>query len=384
MKIAHFVCRFPPYKGGIGNVCYYQAKYLSKLGNEVVVFTHYNRKEQGQINRTKENFKVKALPYLFAYGNASLCLPVQIKQWNQFDVIHLHFPFIGFAEQLLFLKKIGLIKPYFVVQYHMDLVGQGIIKHIFSFYNKFTLPLLLSADKIIASSLDYLVHSKISKYYQKGKNKFEVIPLGIDENKFFPLKKKLENKKNLEILFVGGLDKAHYFKGVDILIRAFAKINLLFPNTKLIIIGQGDLIDYYKNLAKQLKIEKKISFLSKVENRNLPSYYQRADIFVLPSINQSEAFGIVSLEAMACGCPIIVSDLPGVRTLVKGNGFVFKPANVEDLVKKIKILLSNSQVREKMGEESSKIALKNFTWSKITKKLLSIYEKGVFSDNKNK
>jgi len=158
MKIAHFVCRFPPYKGGIGNVCYYQAKYLSKLGNEVVVFTHYNRKEQGQINRTKENFKVKALPYLFAYGNACLCLPVQIKQWNQFDVIHLHFPFIGFAEQLLFLKKIGLIKPYFVVQYHMDLVGQGIIKHIFSFYNKFTLPLLLSADKIITSSLDYLIH----------------------------------------------------------------------------------------------------------------------------------------------------------------------------------------------------------------------------------
>jgi len=174
-------------------------------------------------------------------------------------------------------------------------------------------------------------------------------------------------------LFVGGLDRAHYFKGLNILLSALAKLE---ENVKLVVIGEGDLKKKYQSRTDDLKMKERVIFVGSAISSELIKFYNLADVFVLPSISSSEAFGLVSLEAMACAKPIIVSDLPGPRTLVKEgvNGFLVKPADVDDLAEKIKLVLENSKIKE-MGEESRKIVEEKYNWSVIIKELENIYKK---------
>lgn len=363
MKIAHIVSTFPPYQGGMGNVCYNQVRYLAKLGYQVTVFSPGEK-------RVTQGFKVKKLNSFLNIGNASLIFP-DISLLKTFDILHLHFPFIGFGEQLLFLKKTKILKSPLVLQYHMDLIGEKEKKIIFDLYNLVVLPFLTAADKILVSSKDYLLHSKIKKYFLKEKEKFEILPLGVREDKFFPSKKKF--KKEKYILFVGALDEAHYFKGVDILIKAFKEVSSSLPQARLIIVGRGSLRERYINLAKKLNIRDKIEFANKVDEQNLPFYYQKADLFVLPSISSSEAFGLVTLEAMASGLPVIVSNLPGPRSLVKNNGFLVEPGNISHLSQKIIQILRNDEMRKAFGFNSRQLILKHYSWSKIVARLSDIY-----------
>lgn len=372
MRIAHLVCSFPPYQGGMGNSCFSQAKELALKGHEVVVFTPLYRDEP----QTNYPFKVIKLKPIIKYGNAAF-LPQIYQYLKDFDVIHLHYPFFGVAEFIKFFKK-----PV-VLQYHMDVVGKGLFKSFFNFHTRFILPKIIRrGDLILCSSYDYIKHSNIVNLYKENPKKFVEIPFGVDLNIFTPQNKDffLLEKYNLSadekiILFVGGLDKAHYFKGVENLIKSFSKISSKLLKTSLIIIGEGDLKPYYIKLAKDLGIANKIIFAGKVSNQDLPKYYNLSDIFILPSIDKSEAFGIVLLEAMACAKPSITSDLPGVRMVVddKKTGLLVKLNNTDDLIEKLLYLLENNEECQKFGLAARKKVEEKYSWGKITSQLENIY-----------
>ncbi len=372
MRIAHLVCSFLPYQGGMGNSCFSQVKELALKGHEVVVFTPLYKKES-QFNYP---FKVIKIKPIIKYGNAAF-LPQIYQYLKDFDVIHLHYPFFGVAEFIKFSKK-----P-IVLQYHMDVVGRGLFKSFFNFHTKFILPKIIErADLIICSSVDYIKHSNIANLYKGNPKKFIEIPFGVDLNIFMPQNKDISllEKYNLSaeekiILFVGGLDKAHYFKGVENLIKSFSRVNSEYSGVSLLIIGEGDLKPYYIKLAKDLGILNKVIFAGKVSNHDLPSYYNLSDIFVLPSVDKSEAFGIVLLEAMACARPAIASDLPGVRTVVddKKTGLLVKPGNTNDLTEKLKYLLENNEERQKFGLAARKKVEEVYNWEKIIEQLEKIY-----------
>ena len=132
-----------------------------------------------------------------------------------------------------------------------------------------------------------------------------------------------------KILFVGALDKAHYFKGVDVLLKAMRDLEY-----KLMIVGDGDLRSYYEAKAKNLGIDDGVVFTGRVSNEELSRYYQSADVFVLPSIDKSEAYGMTLLEAMAHGLPVVASNLPGVRSLVgEDRGLLVEPGDSSDLAR---------------------------------------------------
>ena len=252
---------------------------------------------------------------------------------------------------------------------------------MFKFYNLFFNSFFITqAEKILVSSLDYARHSKIKKFLFQDQEKFIEFPLGVDLNQFSPQPKnqRLLEKYNLQaddkiVLFVGGLDRAHYFKGVSGLIKAWFKIKNQHPKAKLLIVGEGELKKNYQKLARDLGIDKKIIFVGRVEDQALPQYYNLADIFVLPSTTRSEAFGLVSLEAMACAKPIIVSDLPGPRTLVENNGLIVRLKDVEDLSQKLDQLLKNKTLAQQLGQIGRKRVEQKYNWSKIVEKLNKIY-----------
>jgi len=385
MKIAQIVCVFPPYGGGIGNVAANLSLHLANLGHEVTVFTpEYNRLED-DFDQTRP-YQVRRLPAMIKFGNAAL-IPSLTKKLNQFDIIDLHLPFLGSAGLVALYKRLHWKKTKLIIHYHMDLIGKDLIyESIFAVqHHLFTVPELLWADKIIVSSHDYLINSNIKSIYRKYPKKFTVIPFGVDTKLFYPMSKdgkltkeyELQNKK--VIMFVGGLDDAHYFKGVDYLIKACAILIKKGKDIRLLIVGKGNLVSSYKNLTKTLGIEDKVVFTGFVNDKDLPQYYNLADVFVLPSISESEAFGIVLLEAMACAKPVIASDLPGVREVVgQGKtGLLAKPKNEKDLSEKISTLLSDEDLYVRMSRDAL-LAVKNeYDWNKVAASTVAVYREAL-------
>lgn len=381
MKIAQITCAFPPYPGGIGNVAYHNSLELTRLGQEVVVFTPKVKNSK----LTGENiFQIKYLTPIFRYGNAAL-LPQLFWSLGKFNIIHLHYPFFGAAE-IVWLRKLVGLKTKLVITYHMDVVGKGWLGWIFKFHNKFILPRIIRmADRVIVTSFDYAENSNIAGLIKEDKEKFVEIPCGVLPDYFSPQEKNnnLLAKYNLSvddkvILFVGNLDSAHYFKGVDYLLKAFALVlkNNSDKKIKLLIVGQGDLLREYKILADKLGMADKVIFAGYISDEELPGYYNLADLFVLPSIDKSEAFGLVLLEAMASGKPVIASDLAGVRSVVKegDTGFLAEAKNEKDLADKIDKLLRDDELRKRMGAAGRRRVEEFFSWRKIGLELEEVYQ----------
>lgn len=370
MKITSVVCTFDPYKGGMGNTA---KNFIQALNYNRYKFTILT--PQYSINdlilENKNNFQIKRLTPFIKMGNASV-LPDLWNELDQATIVHFHYPFFGSDWIVLAWKIFKGKDKKLILHYHMDVFLPGLKNLIALISRFFILPFLIKkSDCIIVSSFDYLKNSFIKKYFKLYPDKFKEISFGVNLEKFKPIKFQASFKKN--ILFVGGLDKAHYFKGLNIFIKALSLLK--GDDWQVWITGEGDLKNKYQKIAKNLNLENKIKFTGKINQEKLIKLYQSSDIFVLPSINRSEAFGLVLLEAMACGVPVIASDLPGVRTVFNHGqqGLLCKPNDINDLFGKIQILLTDESLRKKMGIKARKLAEEKYDWLKIGKQLEKIY-----------
>lgn len=378
MKIAEIVSTFLPYRAGVGNVAFNNAKQFVRFGHEVAVITpRYKNTEK---NEKMYGFKIKRYARIIKYGNASF-IPQIYKELGKYDIIHLHYPFFGGAE-LVYLYKLLHPGKKIIITYHHDTIGKGWLGWIFKLYNIILMPhILKSADEIIVATMDYARHSIISPILKKHSKKFVEVPLGVDEDFFKPKKKNKEllrnhylTEKSRIAIFVGAIDKAHYFKGVENLIVAFKKVleEGEYQDMHLIIAGGGDLLKEYKNLAYDAETQHQIIFTGKLEkNTDLVEYLNLADLLILPSTDSSEAFGLVLVEAMACGKAILASDLPGVRTLIEEgkNGHLLIPNSINDIEDKLTKLLINTDLLKQYGKYGRQKVENKYSWSKIGEKL---------------
>lgn len=375
MKIAQVVCVFPPYKGGIGNSAFHFSRILASAGHDVTVFTP-NYDNSPSVEKI-DNFTVIRISSWFKIGNAAF-IPKLYSYLADFNIIHFHYPFFGACKAVL-INKILHKKTKLVVHYHMDTTSSGLRGIIFFLYRLVVLPVVMSvADAVTCASFDYIDSSFIKLNFQKQPDKFYEIGFGVDLEKFKPRQRnRRQPEKN--ILFVAGLDRAHYFKGLGILLDAIKIItidNRINLNFKLQIVGDGELRLDYEKIVKHLGLKNQIEFIGKVSERELINYYQLADVFVLPSINRGEAFGLVLLEAMACGAPVIASDLPGVRSIFKNGeqGLYFTPGDANELSKKILTILTSNLVTEKFSKSARELSEKKYSWNKVKDNLNKVYE----------
>ncbi len=350
MRIAQITPVYPPYRGGIGNVAQEYTMRLMALGHTVEVFT----------------------PAL-KIGNAGFLK--HLPQKKSFDVIHLHYPFYGGAEQIV----LGCRAP-IVLTYHMDAEAPGLKGKIFDIHRKTLQPLILSrAKKILVGSFDYAKHSALNGY---AKEKLIEMPFGVDIARFCPilLPEEVALRASLKIpvevpivLFVGGLDSAHIFKGMPILLQALRLVSEPFH---LVVVGDGNLRASFEATATTLPNNSNIHFVGSVSKEELPTYYRMADLHVLPATSQAEAFGIVSLEAAASGIPTIASDLPGVRTVVqdKETGLLVPSNDSEALASALNTLLKNEDLREKLGAAARKRVVEKYGWDGLIDRLVEVYK----------
>ncbi|MDA3803110.1 MAG: glycosyltransferase family 4 protein [Patescibacteria group bacterium] len=374
MKIANIVCAWPPYAGGMGN----SAKLISEIISE---------------NHDVENFYPENMDNLFRRGHGAFS-PKLLFKLKKFDYIYLHYPFFG-TNEIVYLFKLFNKKTKLIIHYHMDVLNSGYLEKVLSVSSKLTRnSLFKKADKVVCSSFDYLENSDISHLYKKYPDKFHEIPFGIDLETFKPkntsskpenniiakaqdivkfINEKIIKKDKVDLIFVGGLDKAHYFKGIDILLEALSFLRE--KDWKLTIVGDGELKEDYKLQAYQLGLDKKVNFAGKLSNEQLINTYQNSDLLILPSINKNEAFGIVLIEAMACGVPVITSNLPGVRSVFEHEkqGLVFKTGNKEDLKEKIEYILNNKNIRKMMSSQARHLAEEKYSLEKMKTEINKLF-----------
>ncbi|MEI8269825.1 MAG: glycosyltransferase, partial [bacterium] len=212
---------------------------------------------------------------------------------------------------------------------------------------------------------------KLSKKNQQS----HVISNGINTKDFKPLSignffERFSIPENtVKLLFVGRLFPE---KSVDTLIKAVPHIIKKHPDTHIMIVGDGHLRQKLEKLARELKVEKFVTFLGLVSEEDKILAYNACDIFILPSLAELE--GMVVLEAKACGKPIIISDskMSASRFFVDGNGFLFETKNHEDLASKALMLISNKELRLKMGKISLEKS-KNYDIERSADKLEEVY-----------
>src|SRR5262249_47181729 len=130
------------------------------------------------------------------------------------------------------------------------------------------------------------------------------------------------------VFFLARLDRTHYFKGLHLLIDAVARV----PDAVLVVGGDGEWRAQYEARARD-SLGERAHFVGDVPDEALPAHYRAADVVASPSVDRTEAFGLVILEALACGTPVVASRLPGVRTLVDEGrtGYLVEPGNVDQL-----------------------------------------------------
>lgn len=376
-RVAIVVCAWPPMGGGIGNNAYYHLKWLIKSGVVAEAFTpDYGQKKE--VSELPVNYLKTVLPL----GKAGFMFGL-LKELKRFDIIHFYYPFFG-SDFIIWLFKKFNPKKKLVLHYEMDPIGQGIMKLFFWLHIKLFLgPMISVSDRVGALSFDHCKDSYLADFFKKQPEKFLEIPNGIEADFFSPGDKKEDllvvnnfSVHDKVIIFVGGLDDQHFFKGVPVLLESFETISKKFPEARLLVVGDGNLKLKFKELAKSLNLESKVNFVGWVNNDALPDYYRLADVFVLPSTESTESFGIVVAEAQACGLPVIVSDWPGVRsTLADGQtGLLVRPKDAQDLSDKLIQLLSDESLRHSFGQAGRGRAAALYDWSELIKRIISLYE----------
>ena len=234
-----------------------------------------------------------------------------------------------------------------------------------------------SADAIVVST--HIERDDIARLYQASCTPVEVIPPGVNTNQFHPADTRMSRQRmNLPdkrtVLYVGRIEP---LKGLDILLRAIALLNDGAGANLLIVGGSPEKdveLERLNTLADKLDISDIVTFTGSVDQKQLPNYYNAADVFVLPS--WYESFGLAALEAMSCGTPVVVSRVGGLTTFVEHgkSGYLVPWRCPEAFARSLEILLENPSLRKAMGNAARNKA-QSLSWTTMASELLACYNK---------
>jgi glycosyltransferase involved in cell wall biosynthesis len=306
-------------------------------------------------------------------GNAPLA-PGLAGSLESFDLIHLHYPFYFGAEQVWATARRRGVS--YVVTYHQDVIFHGPLSLAAKAHHRVLGERILNdARLVIATSIDYARHSRLTRLPTE---RVVEVPNGVDTHHFRPglSTDRLRTRYGLAgtapvVLFVASLDRAHYFKGLSVLLSAMTRVR----DAALIVVGDGDERQRYEREAFAAGLGDRVRFAGRVDDSELPNHYALADVTVLPSVTRGEAFGLVLVESMAAGTPVIASSLPGVRTLVDDGrtGFLCAPGDRVNLAARINAILADPARRLEMGRLARERVVQTYRWRRVVDRLEGVY-----------
>ncbi|MFA9504396.1 glycosyltransferase family 4 protein [Natrinema sp. H-ect1] len=380
MNILHTPVRFFPYIGGVETYVHDLSKKLVGLGHNVTVVCAKVNDETVR-RETIDGIDVRRLTSVGQIANTNITptLPVVLlKEAQTADIIHTHLPTPWFAD-LSVLAGLATGTPV-VLTYHNDIVGEGIANHIAKIYNKTMLQgTLRYSDQIIVTQPDYL---EDSSHLNSKMGKTEVISNGVDIDYFKP---KMVDTDELDrlgfdqsrptLFFLSVLDGHHEYKGLTDLLEAMALLaNEDITTPQLLIGGGGEAKSKYEQRATELGINSFVNFLGRVPEEDIVSYYSAVDLFVLPSTSSDqEGFGLVLLEALACGTPVVTTNVVGIAEKVDNEpiGTITPKEDPDKLASSIRTALSNEDFDAKAARN---LCAENYSWQASAEAMETVYK----------
>ncbi|MBW2968464.1 glycosyltransferase family 4 protein [Candidatus Woesearchaeota archaeon] len=371
LKILLINHEYPPLGGGGANACAHIARELAETGNHVDVITS----STGRLQVTKKgNLTVHRIPCfrrnkhhsnifemaMFILRGRTYAKKLAIK--TEPDVIQSFFTLpagvIGTYLKKILKKRNGA--PLLIRLAGSDVPG-------FNPYRfRLLYPILRPIYRRIWQMADTLVvNSKglkdLMKKSESSRN-IKIITNGVDIKEFCS---SITRRKSKDIICVARLERR---KGIEYLIKAMPKL----PKYTLTIAGAGPDRERLEAISSELAT-RNITFAGSVNHDKLPQLLSEHKVFVLPSL--AEGMPNVVLEAMACGLPVVMTDVGGHHELIHGNGYVIRQKSPNQIASRISKILSDDLLRKKMGEKSKETAKKGFTWKKVADQYMSEYLK---------
>jgi glycosyltransferase involved in cell wall biosynthesis len=353
--------------GGVGSSVYRLSRELAKRGNSVVVFTH----SSSYRSKTKICGSLTIIRYgkTLRIGNTDLSLKILYEPLGYgLDVVNAHSGTLALMAAFVYslVKRRPLVFSHrgdYVIGY-----GDPVRRALVALWSGLIVKVILIHATVIVVLSKQM--TKISGILRNHERKTVVIPSGIDSEEIFFVPRESARQvlgwslDEKVILFVGSLTEV---KGVHVLVRACPKIVSGIGNCRIVVVGPPYSKSYLNKLMKmahELLVEDRIVFAGPRYGHELALYYNAADVFVLPSF--SEGMPRVLLEAASYGLPIVASNLPQLRAVVKSgfNGYLANAGDASDLACKIVSLLESKDTRERMRSNSRSVS-KNFSWSKV-------------------
>ena len=310
MRIAHLTATYPPYLSGAGIAAQQIAGRLAGRGHDVDVITVARGAAP-----PPSAARVRRLRPLLEIGNAPLLPPIAALRGH--DVVHLHHPFIFGTELLHAARLLGERRVPLVVSYHNRLIGEGSRRRLFEGWERSWGRLTAHAAARICVVSH--AHAATVPELRRQPEKLVEVPNGVDLEAFStgadPGVRAEHGIPDDAILvaFVATLDRAHYLKRPDLAIDALAAAG--DERLHLAIIGGGEWLETMRARARDAGVAQRTTFLGPAAHDRLPDLLRAADVLLVTS--DLESFGMVLIEAMACGLPTVSTDLPGIRAVVE-------------------------------------------------------------------
>ncbi|MGB7985358.1 MAG: glycosyltransferase [Terracidiphilus sp.] len=361
-RILHIGKFYPPHMGGIEIYLQDLVRDQARRCQVKVIVANDNF---GSIQEHMDGADLFRLGCFGSIKSMPIC-PGLLWQMNRADadIIHMHMPNPAAAFAYIMSRcQIPL-----VLTHHSDTMGRANIRRM---SEPFVQKAMRRASRIIVTSRRYADSSQELRLHL---DKTEVVPLGVDLGKFDTVEtgavQRIKSKYGASLVLAIG--RLVSFKGFEILIRAMQNV----PGN-LVIVGDGPLLSHLEEIAKDCNLSGRVFFTGQIDNSQIVNYFLAADVFAMPSISRAESFGIVQLEAMAAGIPVvntcIDSGVPEV-SLDGITGITVPPGDSCTLAKALTFLLQDSDLRLKMGKAGKDRVRREFSVAHMSKRTMQIYE----------
>jgi rhamnosyl/mannosyltransferase len=362
VKVLHIGKFYPPRWGGMETALKDLCEVSAAAGMEVeALVSHSGIREQRELLNGVTVRRMATAGTLFSQP-ISPAMPLYLARTDA-GLVHLHDP-NPLAALAWFLARRQLAGTPLIVHYHSDIVKQ---KRLAALYRPLQSEMLRSAAAIIAGSAELVESSPILRPWR---SKCEVIPFGIDVAPYTALRRRPRRPGPPRILAVGRLS---YYKGLQYLVTAMKGVD-----AELTIAGEGEMRGQLENQIHELRLESRVTLAGRVSAEGLLDCYRSADIFCLPSCERSEAFGLVQLEAMGAGLPVIATDLPtGARSIsIPGKtGLRVPPGDAAALAQALRQLCGNPELAARMGTAARQRAIREFSREAMGERVHRLYDR---------
>lgn len=373
MKVLHFGRFFDNNFGGLER---HVDALLTGLAARITVDNLVSHERYVSDTIVRNGYSVYRVPTIGRLAGTALSptMPLwarRLHKRQRYDIVHLHFPDPTAHWVSRFLPRDVKL----VITWHSDIVRQ---KRLLRLYRPFLARIIDQADALIVPTPQH-IFSSTELRRMRHPERARVVPFGMDYSRFDEVAKRTSDIAAMRakaptgdcILFA--LGRHVYYKGLEYLIRAMADI----PRAVLWIGGAGPLTEGLKALTLSLNLSDKVVFLGRLADEDLPLYYHACDVFCMPSIEPAEAFGLVQIEAMACGKPVICCELGNGVNYVNRHGqtgIAVPPRDVGALAYAINSLVVSKEKRKQLGLAGFQRVRKEFSVERMVEGTLEVYQ----------